>query len=88
MKWLKECYRNVLYTRITKSKAQRLIKSGQGVYAWVYDNMGYVDERIRLGIFKDDIYRDIEYVDYLIHEYKGRVRFYLKEEKKERWKII
>lgn len=75
MKWLKECYRNVLYTRITKRKAQRPIKSGQVVYAWVYDNMGYVDERIRLGIFKDDIFNDSEYSDYLIHKYKGRVKF-------------
>lgn len=83
MKWLKECYRNVLYTRITKSKAQRLIKSGQVVYAWIYDNMGYVVERVRLGIFKDDVYREAEYMDYLIHEYKGKVRFYLIEEKHE-----
>lgn len=83
MKWLKECYRNVLYTRITKSKAQRLIKSGQVVYVWIYDNMGYVVERVRLGIFKDDVYREVEYMDYLIHEYKGRVRFYLNEDKNE-----
>lgn len=79
MKWLKECYRNELYTRITKRKAQNLIKNGQVVYTWIYDNMGYVDERIRLGVFKDDIIRDIEYIDYLLFEYKGRVRFYIKE---------
>lgn len=34
------------------------------------------------GIFKDDIDKDIEYIDYLTAEYKGRIRFYLKEEKK------
>lgn len=76
MKWLKECYRNVLYTRITKSKALRLIKSRQLVYAWTFDNMGYVEERVKLG--------DVEYIDYLTNEYSGRIRFYLKEEKKER----
>ena len=80
MKWLKSCYRNVLYSRITKRKAQKLIKSGQVVYIWIYDNMGYVDERIRLGIFKDDMDSDIDYIDYLMCEYKGRVKFYIKEE--------
>ena len=83
MKWLKACYRNVLYTRITKNKAIRLIKSGQVVHVWTYDNMECVEERIRLGIFKDDIDKDIEYIDYLTAEYKGRIRFYLKEEKNE-----
>lgn len=29
------------------------------------------------------IYKDIEYIDYLTAEYKGRIRFYLKEEKNE-----
>lgn len=80
MKWLKADYRNELYTRITKRKAQRLIKSGRVVYAWTYDNMGYVDERLKFGIFKDDVYRDIDYLDYLTVEYKSRVRFYIKME--------
>lgn len=80
MKWLKECYRNVLYTRITKSKAIRLIKSGQVVHVWIYDNMEYVEERIKLGDDKDNINNDIEYIDYLMFQYKGKVRFYLKEE--------
>ena len=47
--------------------------------------MSYVNERIRLGIFKDDIYNDIEYIDYLMCEYKGRVKFYIKEEV-NKWK--
>lgn len=83
MKWLKECYRNVLYNRVTISTAIKLLKKGQEVYVWCYNDMGYVDERVKLGIFKDDVYGDIEYIDYLKYEYKGRVRFYIKEEIKK-----
>lgn len=50
------------------------------MYVWTYDNMEYVEERIRLGIFKDDIDNDIEYIYYLTAKYKGRIRFYLKDE--------
>lgn len=74
MKWLKADYRNELYTRITKRKAQRLIKSGRVVYAWTYDNMGYVEERVTLGDIKG-------YIEYLTAAYNGRIRFYLKDEK-------
>lgn len=80
MKWLKECYRNVLYTRITKSKALRLIKSRQLVYAWTFDNMYSVEERVKLGETNGNFEGDVEYIDYLTNEYNGRIRFYLKEE--------
>lgn len=81
MKWLKECYRNVLYTRITKSKALRLIKNRQLVYVRTFDNMGYVEWRSTVGETKGNFDGDIEYIDYLTNEYNGRIRFYLKEGK-------
>jgi hypothetical protein len=80
MKWLKVCYRNELYNRITKSKAQRLIENGQTVYIWIYDNMGYVDERIKLSIDENNITANIKYLNYLMFEYRGRVKFYMKAE--------
>jgi len=83
MKWLKADYRNVLYTRITKSKALRLIKNRLLVYAWTYDNMGYVEERVKLGETNGNFESDIEYIDYLTAEYQGRIKFYLKEDKKQ-----
>lgn len=83
MKWLKADYRNELYTRITKNKALRLIKSGQIVYIWTYDNMEYVEERVKLGEVKDYINSDIEQIECLTIEYKGRVKFYIKVEKGE-----
>ena len=81
MKWLKECYRNVLYTRITKSKALRLIKNRQLVYVWTFDNMGCVEERTTIGEIIDNFEGDVAYIEYLTHAYNGRIRFYLKEEK-------